>query len=262
MNPTLNFEKGRKYTFNLSVATVHPFRIVGDVTAPFLQSPYVNLDDCVSCVTGDDRTSGLVTFFVPVNPTSVNVGFQCINHGASEYWKTQVVFHVQRYYTTFYLSRMLVFLCICSCSAVKGAINMIDPVAPTPSASSTSTPSPSPTCTPSVTPSPERTPSVTPSFTATSTQTSSVTPRSGAGLNPAFYSGNSSDRDQCAHWLTEMYPFGNPGSPTWPLTGSSSISNDTVGRACDDCYFGPMLLPNGSFFSFYGVQYDAVSFAS
>lgn len=84
-NPTLYLQKGKTYTFSVN-APGHPFRIIGDVTVAFppAQPSYNTFNDCVSCVTGENTASGNVTFAVPANPTTSNVGYRCTLHSASK----------------------------------------------------------------------------------------------------------------------------------------------------------------------------------
>ena len=64
----------------------HPFRIIANVSALFVQPSYNTLPECSSCVNvssgGVDTESGIVTFTVPTGPLSSSVGYVCSSHAA------------------------------------------------------------------------------------------------------------------------------------------------------------------------------------
>ena len=62
-NPTLTLVRGQTYTFAISTASSHPFQII---------SP-------VGTTTGNNTSSGTITFTVPTNAT--NHSYRCSNHG-------------------------------------------------------------------------------------------------------------------------------------------------------------------------------------
>ena len=85
VNPTLSLTKGTTYTFTVS-SGIHPFRIIGDTTAAYVQSSYNSFAECSSCVVvstgGTETTSGTVTFTVPLGATASTVGYVCTLHAA------------------------------------------------------------------------------------------------------------------------------------------------------------------------------------
>ena len=64
--------------------TSHPFRIIGNVSAPYVQPSYNALPECAGCVnvsTGGNETNwGLVNFTVPLGTLSADVGYTCTVH--------------------------------------------------------------------------------------------------------------------------------------------------------------------------------------
>lgn len=65
--------------FNLT-AKNHPFRIIADTTAAFVQPAYTSLPECSSCVDVNDVRNGRVTFVVPTGSTSPRIGYVCTAH--------------------------------------------------------------------------------------------------------------------------------------------------------------------------------------
>ena len=83
-NPTISLQRGLTYSFNVE-SPGHPFRIISNTTAAFLQDSYNQHSDCISCVTNTDAVTGIVVFDVPVNPTAVTVGYRCTLHPISKW---------------------------------------------------------------------------------------------------------------------------------------------------------------------------------
>jgi hypothetical protein len=64
----------------------HPFRIISNISAPFVQPSYNTLPECGSCLSvaggGSETNFGIVSFTVPLGSISPDVGYTCTVHAA------------------------------------------------------------------------------------------------------------------------------------------------------------------------------------
>ena len=146
--------------------THHPFRIIANVSAPYVQPSYNTLPECGSCVNvstgGVDTNLGIVTFAVPTGPLSSSVGYTCTVHPV--------------------MVNKFVFFEPTPSSSPTPSQSPSQAPTPSPSPSQAATPSPTPSritsqvATPSPTPSRSPSQAVTPSPTQSQSSSQAVTP--------------------------------------------------------------------------------------